>query len=64
MEYVLAALKLAPSLIQAGVELTTLAQQVYNVVSSGNDPTQADWDALDAMGKALSDDLMTPLPPE
>lgn len=46
MEYLLAAIKLAPLIVQAGMDITAYVEEITAV--NHTDPTQADWDNLKA----------------
>jgi hypothetical protein len=46
LDYLQAALKLAPAIIQTGSDIAAFASQVYTVVTKDTDPTEAEWKAL------------------
>lgn len=62
IDFLQAALQLAPLLIKAGEDIAVFAQWVFNTIS--REPTEADWAALKAKEKELEDVLLAPLPPE
>lgn len=57
LQYVTLALNLAPAIIQAGMRLEALAEQVITVVRSEGGPSQADFDALTARRKDILSQL-------
>jgi len=61
LTFVEAAVKLAPALIQAGMDIAPLVQKIVGVSQSADGPTQADWDDLAAMEKPLRDELQAPV---
>lgn len=46
IEFIAAALQLAPYLVQIGEDLIPLATRVYEVVTKGGDPSDEDWGYL------------------
>lgn len=59
--FVQAAMQLAPLLEKAGEDIAPLAQMVVDAVSSGTDPTDAQWQALHDREDALRTQLQVPL---
>lgn len=57
-------LQLLPSLIQAGIDVVGLINSTNSVISAaqaaGRDPTDAEWNALDAQISALRAQLLAP----
>jgi len=53
MDIVLAALKLAPLVIQAGQDFAAFVARVEAAASRTDGPTNADWDALHALEAEL-----------
>jgi len=53
------AMNLVPLLIKAGEDIAPFAETVYNIISTGADPTDADWASLKAMEVSLRNTLQT-----
>jgi hypothetical protein len=49
LAFIQAALALAPTLIQAGQDITPLAEKLFALFQSGDEPSQQDWDDLHAI---------------
>lgn len=64
LAFIQAALELAPVLIQAGQSVTPLAERLYALWQSGEDPTQEDWQALTALEDAQTAVIDAPIPGE
>lgn len=59
--YAIQGLTILEALIKAGLQVAPLIQEIKAALATmkdeGRDPTQAEWEALDAQEKAASDDL-------
>jgi len=57
IDYLTAALKLAPNVISLGQDIVGFVENAISVSQSATGPTDADWAALDALEKPLRDEL-------
>jgi len=48
MLILLQVIALLPTAIQAGLEIKNISDRVSDILTSGREPTAADWDALNA----------------
>lgn len=55
------AMNLVPLLIKAGEDIAPFAETVYNIISTGADPTDADWATLKGMETSLRTTLQAPI---
>lgn len=64
LPYAVQLLSSLPGLIKAGMDVTALIQdstaKLHDMQANGRDPTQAEWDELDAKIKALQAELHAP----
>ena len=62
VQFIAAALQLAPYLIQIGEDLIPLATRVYDVVTKGGDPTDEDWGYLHDLQDKAKGVIDAPIP--